>query len=77
MEKIKANEDKLKADLYSSTVTLTALLPKLGYEKLSTISEEIKNGKMSVKEYILENKILNEEEFEYLISAENVLSLGN
>lgn len=72
---IKANEEKLKSDLYSSTATLTALLPKLGYEKLSKIFEELKNNKTSVKEYILANNLMEEEEFEYLISAEHVLAL--
>lgn len=72
---IKANEEKLKSDLHSSTATLTALLPKLGYEKLSEISQKLKETKTSVKEYILENNLMNEEEFEYLISAECVLSI--
>lgn len=77
IDKIKANNGKLKTDLYSSTALLTALLPKLGYEKLSEISEKLKNTTMSVKEYILENNLASEEDFEHLISAENVLSLGN
>lgn len=72
---IKANEEKLKSDLYSSTATLTALLPKLGYGKLSEIFEELKENKISVKEYILSNNLMDEEEFEYLISAEHVLAL--
>lgn len=72
---IKANEEKLKSQLQSSTATLTALLPKLGYEKLSQVAEKLKESKQSVKEYVLENNLMSEEEFEYLISAENVLSL--
>lgn len=72
---IKANEEKLKSDLYSSTATLTALLPKLGYDKLSKIYEKLKENKISVKEYILTNNLMSEEEFEYLISAEHVLAL--
>lgn len=72
---IKANEEKLKSDLYSSTATLTALLPKLGYDKLSKIYEELIENKISVKEYILTNNLMSEEEFEYLISAEHVLAL--
>lgn len=72
---IKANEEKLKEDLYSSTATLTALLPKIGYEKLSEISEKIRANKITVKEYVLVNNLLTEEEFEYLISAEQVLSI--
>lgn len=73
---ITVNEEKLKSDLYSSTASLTALLPKLGYEKLSEISEDLKKQKIGLKEYILKNNILTEEEFKYLISAEHVLALG-
>lgn len=72
---IKANEDFIKENLYSSTATLTALLPKLGYEKLSKISQKLKGNKISVKDYVLENNLITEEEFEYLISAEAVLSI--
>jgi len=72
---IKANKEKLKEDLESSTATLTALLPKIGYDKLSEISEKITGSKISVKEYVLTNNLLTEEEFEELTSAEAVLSL--
>lgn len=72
---IKSNEEKLKNDLYSSTSLLTALLPKLGYEKLSEIAEKIIENKIGVKEYILQNNLMSEEDFEYLISAECVLSI--
>lgn len=72
---IKANEEKLKTDLYSSTALLTALLPKLGYEKLSEISEKVSECNISVKEYVLQNNLLSDEEFEYLISPESVLSI--
>lgn len=75
IEGIQANEEYLKDRLYSSTATLTALLPKLGYEKLSEISQILKETKQGVKEYILENDLMSEDEFEYLISAESVLSL--
>lgn len=72
---IKADEERLKADLYSSTATLTALLPKLGYEKLSEISQIVTETKTGVKEYILDHNLMTEEEFEYLISAECVLAI--
>lgn len=72
---IEANEEILKTNLYSSTATLTALLPKLGYEKLSQIAHELQETKQGVKEYILQNNLMSEDDFEYLISAECVLSL--
>lgn len=72
---IEANEEKIKEDLHSSTAILTALLPKLGYEKLSEVAKALKNSKVSVKDYVMEQKLVSEEEFEYLISAEYVLAL--
>lgn len=75
IQNIKARKEKIKRKLLSSTALLTALLPKLGYEKLSDISTEIKNNNISVKDYILNNNLMSEEEFEYLISAEYVLAL--
>lgn len=72
---ITANEAKLKSKLNSSTAILTALLPKLGYEKLSEIAEEIKDTDISVKEYVLNNNLLTEEEFSYLISPEYIFAL--
>lgn len=72
---IEANEEILKASLYSSTAILTALLPKLGYEKLSEIAHELQETKQSVKEYVLQNNLMSEDDFEYLVSAECVLSL--
>lgn len=72
---IDVNDGKVKLDLHSSTAILTALLPKLGYEKLSEVAEEIKGLNMTIKEYVISNELLTEEEFETLISAEFVLAL--
>lgn len=72
---IVANEEYIKENLYSSTATLTALLPKLGYEKLSEIAHELHGTKQNIKEYILQNNLMSEDEFEHLISAECVLAL--
>lgn len=72
---IVANEKRLKAELNSSTAILTALLPKLGYEKLSDIAKELNNTEINIKKYILENNLMSKDEFEYLISAEAVLAL--
>ncbi len=75
IEGISPNTEKLKTELHSSTAILTALLPKFGYVKLSEISEKLKQTNLTVKEYVLKNDLLNEDEFEELISAESVLAL--
>lgn len=74
---IKANPENIQKLVNNSTATLTALLPKLGYKKVSEIATELETTDLSVKEYILKNNILAEEEFDYLISSEAVLSLGH
>lgn len=75
IEGIEVNDGKVRLDLHSSTAILTALLPKLGYEKLSEIAENLKGSDLTIKEYVISNDLLTEEEFETLISAEFVLAL--
>lgn len=72
---IMANEEKIQQEVQSSTATLTALLPKLGYDKLCEIAQDIKKEKLNIKEYVLKKELMSEEEFDYLISSECVLSL--
>lgn len=74
---ITANTETLKSKVASSTAVLTALLPKLGYEKLSEIATNIKTQNKTVKEYVIENNLLTEEEFNHYTSAEHVLALGS
>lgn len=71
-----AKEDVLKSQIDSSTATLTALLPKFGYDKLCEISKAVEREKSGLREYCIKENLLTKEEFEYLISAEHVLSLG-
>lgn|SRR5574344_589869 len=72
---IRACEEKIKEHLNSSTAVLTALLPKIGYEKLSEISHNIKLQNKNVKEYVIENGLLTEGEFDELLSPESILGL--
>ena len=52
----------------------------LPVEPLRIINQQESNPsftEIGVKEYVIEHNLLTEQEFEQLISAENVLSLGN
>ena len=73
---IKPNIENIKKTVNNSFATLTALLPKLGYKKVSEISMGIEKSNLSIKEYILKNNILPEEDFDYLTSSEAILALG-
>lgn len=73
---IVANKEKIKNHLNSSTAMITALLPKLGYEKLSQIAKLHKEKGFNLKEYCLKNNLMSESDYEYMISSEHVFSLG-
>src|SRR5574344_761085 len=74
---IKANKTAITCNLNSSTATLTALLPKLGYEKLSEIAGIIQKTSINLKTYCVENKLMTDEEYSYLTSSEHILTLGD
>jgi len=73
---IEANREELKRKVESSFASLTALLPELGYNKISELAKELINTDLSVKEYLIQHKYITEERYNELTSAEAVLSLG-
>lgn len=73
---IKANELNIKATLDNSYASLTALLPRLGYKKIAEIAAALSSSNLGVRDFILKNKILTEEDYDYLTSSESVLALG-
>lgn len=73
---IKANKESIQKHLNSSTAILTALIPKLGYNKVSEIAKNIENKDISIKEYVISKNYISKEDFEYLTSPEAVLALG-
>lgn len=77
IKEIEANTENIQKTVNESCATLTALLPRLGYKKVSEIAKEIKKGSLSIKEYIVKNNILTAEELAYLTSPEAILALGH
>lgn len=73
---ITANEDRCCQLLENSTAVATALLPKLGYTKSSEIAQAAMNTGKTVREIVIERKLMSESEFEQLTSAEAVTRLG-
>lgn len=74
---IKPNLENIQKNVNSSFATLTALLPKIGYKKVSEIAFAVEKSNLSIKEYILQNNILTEEDYDYLTSPEAILALGH
>lgn len=73
---ITANDNKCREQVLNSTAVITALIPVLGYEQCSTISQRAKNENKSIREIVLEQKFMGQEEFNHLISPEAVNKLG-
>jgi len=73
---ITANPGKCRRHVLNSTAVITALIPVLGYEKASKVIQQAKTGNKSIREIILEQKLLDQEAFENMISPEAVNKLG-
>jgi len=77
VEGIEANEARCRAHVESSTATVTALLPELGYEKAGAVAERAQSTGRSVRRIVLEEGLLSEARFEELVSPEAVCRLGS
>ncbi|NOX89405.1 MAG: aspartate ammonia-lyase [Calditrichaeota bacterium] len=77
LQGIKVNEKVCQRNVQNSTATLTALVGKLGYQKAQKLAGQMQKTDKSVRQLILEQKLMDAETFDYLISAEAVNRLGN
>ena len=72
-----ANEEVCKRNVENSTATITALIPKIGYEKASEIVKIAQREFLSIKEAAIQSQYILEEDFNELITPESVCKLGN
>ncbi len=61
----------------NSTATVTALIPKIGYNKASELILIVRTESVSIREAAVKSGFLTEKEFEELITPEAVCKLGN
>ena len=73
---IEANEERCRRQVLNSTATATALLPVLGYEAMCEVVRRAREENRSVREIVLEGKLLTLVQFDDLISPEAVCRLG-
>ncbi len=74
---ITANESVCKKNVKNSTATVTALIPKIGYNKAGEIAKLANEKSITIIEATLLTGYISAEEFEELISPESVCKLGN
>ncbi len=73
---IKPNKKKISYNLHHARSTATALVRKLGYEKVSEILKEMEKTGESLRKICLEKNLLTEKEWRKLFHSANVESLG-
>lgn len=73
---IEADEERCRRYVHSSTATATALLPALGYEDICGIVKRAREQSRSIRDIVLEEKLLSPKQFDELISPEAVCRLG-
>ena len=73
MKGIKANEEKMKENLNSSLMLVTALSPVIGYEKSAKVALLAKNENITLKEACLKLGYLSEEEFDAAVDPEKMV----
>jgi aspartate ammonia-lyase len=73
---ITANREVCNSYVNNSTVTLTALIQKIGYEKACAVSKKASSTKKSICEIVVEENLLTFDEFQSLTTPESVSKLG-
>ena len=73
---IKANEERCLGLLNSSFAFATALNPYLGYDVVSKIVHDALKKNKTLKEIILENKIINESDLNCILNTKNMTKPG-
>jgi len=73
---MEADEEQCRKHVRGATATATALLPALGYECVCRVARRARDENRSVRDIVLDEKLLTPEQFESLIGPEVVCALG-
>jgi len=71
---IQINKQKLQSSVERSPVLVTLLNPIIGYLKAAEVYKEAMSSNRTIKEVIMERKLMSEEEFDNALSRERILS---
>lgn len=73
---IEADQSRCSASVEASTAAATALIPALGYEKSCEVAATALKRGVSIREVAVGSGLMNDEEFDALVSPEAVQRLG-
>jgi len=73
---IQANTKKLRDQVENSPILITLLNPYIGYLRAAEIYKEALETRRSIRELVLEKKLMNEQELNKALSDEKILGLA-
>lgn len=73
IENLKINEDRCRFNIENSLVSATSLVHHLGYDKASLISKKALNENKTIREILLEEKVLPEETIDKILSPSELI----
>jgi len=77
VEGLQADEERCRRNVLNATASVTSLVGEIGYKAAEEIAEAARREQRSVREVVIETGILTAEQFDRLISPENVMRLGS
>ena len=74
---IVADEARCRAHVAGATAAVTALVEVIGYEAATQVAQEARASDKTVRDLVIEKRLLTAEQFDALVSAEAVMRLGS
>jgi len=70
---IRANKEKIKKDLNNSLMLVTALAPKIGYDKAAEIAKKALKNNTTLKDEIIKSGLMNESEYHKIVDPRKMI----
>ncbi len=73
LDGLKARHDNIEKNLERSLMLVTALAPKIGYDKAAELAKSAHKNNTTLKEEALKSGYVNEEEFDFLVDPNKMI----
>ena len=68
-----ANTEKLDENIQKNSILVTALVPKIGYDKAAEVAKEAVSKNVTIKEILVEKALIPESEIDELLDVEKLI----
>lgn len=70
---LEANTEKLDENIQKNSILITALVPKIGYDKAAEVAKEAVSKNVTIKEILVEKALIPESEIDELLDVEKLI----